>query len=53
MRRGGEAPVLVRRPTVLKLEKRFIFTVVAQAQCAAEYLHGLQTRQAEEDMAAA
>jgi antirestriction protein ArdC len=39
--------------TVLKMDKRFIFTAAAQAQRAADYLHGLQPRQVEEERAAA
>jgi antirestriction protein ArdC len=39
--------------TVLKMDKRFIFTAAAQAQRAADYLHGLQPQQAEEERAAA
>jgi antirestriction protein ArdC len=39
--------------TVLKMDKRFIFTAAAQAQRAADYLHGLQSRQIEGERAAA
>jgi antirestriction protein ArdC len=39
--------------TVLKMDKRFIFTAAAQAQRAADYLHGLQPRQTEEERVAA
>jgi antirestriction protein ArdC len=39
--------------TVLKMDKRFIFTAAAQAQRATDYLHGLQLRQIEGERAAA
>jgi len=39
--------------TVLKGDKRFIFTAAAHAQRAADYLHSLQPRQIEEERAAA
>lgn len=39
--------------TVLKMDKRFIFTAAAHAQRAADYLHGLQPQAIVEDRAAA
>jgi antirestriction protein ArdC len=39
--------------SVLKMDKRFIFTAAAHAQRAADYLHSLQPRQIEEQRAAA
>jgi antirestriction protein ArdC len=39
--------------TVLKMDKRFIFSAAAHAQRAADYLHALQPRQIEEERAAA
>ena len=39
--------------TVLKNEKRFIFTAASHAQRAADFLHGLQPQQVEQDRAAA
>jgi antirestriction protein ArdC len=39
--------------TALKMDKRVIFTAAAQAQRAADYLHGLQSQQIEEERAAA
>ena len=38
---------------VLKNDKRFIFTAAAHAQRAADYLHGLQQRDVEQERAAA
>ena len=39
--------------TVLKNDKRFIFTAASHAQRAADFLHGLQPQQMEQDRAAA
>jgi antirestriction protein ArdC len=39
--------------TALKNDKRFIFTAASHAQRAADFLHGLQPRQMEQDQAAA
>ena len=39
--------------TVLKMDKRFIFSAAAHAQRAADYLHSLQSDQIEEERAAA
>jgi antirestriction protein ArdC len=38
---------------VLKMDKRFIFSAAAHAQRAADYLHGLQPKQIEDERAAA
>jgi antirestriction protein ArdC len=38
---------------VLKNDKRFIFTAASHAQRAADFLHGLQPQQMEQDRAAA
>ena len=37
---------------VLKNDKRFIFSAAGHAQCAADYLHGLQPQEIEERAAA-
>jgi antirestriction protein ArdC len=51
--REDHAAYLASWITVLQNEKRAIFSAAAHAQRAADYLHGLQPRQTEEDRAAA
>lgn len=45
--RGDHAAYIASWLKVLKDDKRFVFSAASHAQRAADYLHGLQTRQAE------
>ena len=51
--REDHAAYLASWLTVLKNEKRFIFTAAGHAQRAADYLHGLQPKEIAPERAAA